>query len=85
VQEGRGTAGAGARSAGVGRHGLDSRARNSRGGWVLGVGCPRHGTAEALLGAEQQGRGSSGRVLLDDTGSTGASRTGATAGGGGDA
>jgi hypothetical protein len=48
--------------------------------WIAG-----RGTAGALLGAEQQGRGSSGRVLLDSAGSTGASRTGATAGGGGGA
>jgi hypothetical protein len=32
---------------------------------VLGDGRPRHGTVGALLSAEQQGRGSSGRVLLD--------------------
>jgi hypothetical protein len=50
---------------------------------MLGVGCPRHGTAGALLGAEQQGRRSTGRVLLDGAGSTGASRTGTAAAGGG--
>jgi hypothetical protein len=47
------------------------------GGWVLGVGRPRHGTVEALLSAEQQGRGSSGRVRLDGAGTTDASRKGA--------
>jgi hypothetical protein len=48
------------------------------GGWVLGVGRPRHETVEALLSAEQQGRGSSGRVRLDGAGTTNASRKGAS-------
>jgi hypothetical protein len=45
---------------------------------VLGDGRPRRGTAGALLSAEQQGRGSSGRVLLDGAGTMDASRKGAS-------
>jgi hypothetical protein len=43
---------------------------------VLGDGRPRHGTEGALLSAEQQGRESFGRVLLDGAGTTDASRKG---------
>jgi hypothetical protein len=45
---------------------------------VLGVGRPRHGIVGALLNAEQQGRGSSGRVILDGARTTDASRKGAS-------
>jgi hypothetical protein len=54
--------------------------------WAAGCsasGAARLGTAGALLGSEQQGRGSSGRVLLDGAGTTDVSRKTAGRGTGG--